>query len=118
MIAADRPVQRPLDARLLVLDARGRITQAPRSRFVEHLRRGDLVIANDAATLPASLRGVHVESGAEIEVRLAGRASLRLDDFPVFTAVAFGAGLQWRSLWTSRISDSRVFTSPRMALKK
>ena len=37
---------------------------APRSRFVEFLRPGDLVIANDAATLPASLHGVHLPTGA------------------------------------------------------
>ena len=54
-----RPVQRPRDARLLVVDAQGRITHAPRSRFVDLLQPGDLVIANDAATLPASLHGVH-----------------------------------------------------------
>jgi S-adenosylmethionine:tRNA ribosyltransferase-isomerase len=72
MIAANTPVQRPRDARLLVVDAGGRIAHALRSRFVNFLRPGDLVIANDAATLPASLRGVHVPSGAEIEVRLAG----------------------------------------------
>jgi S-adenosylmethionine:tRNA ribosyltransferase-isomerase len=72
MIAANRPVQRPPDARLLVVLADGRISHAPRSRLVEFLHPGDLVIANDAATLPASLRGVHVPTGAEIEVRLAG----------------------------------------------
>ena len=72
MIAANRPVQRPRDARLLVVLADGRISHAPRSRLVEFLHPGDLVIANDAATLPASLHGVHVPTGAEIEVRLAG----------------------------------------------
>ena len=72
MIPANRPVQRPRDARLLVVLADGRISHAPRSRLVEFLHPGDLVIANDAATLPASLRGVHVPTGAEIEVRLAG----------------------------------------------
>jgi len=72
MIAANRPIQRPRDARLLVVLADGRISHAPRSRLVEFLHPGDLVIANDAATLPASLRGVHVPTGAEIEVRLAG----------------------------------------------
>ena len=80
MIAADRAAQRPSDARLLVVDARGNILDVPRSRFVEFLRPGDLVIANDAATLPASLRGVHIRSGAEIEVRLAGQPSLAIDD--------------------------------------
>ena len=91
MIAADRPVQRPPDARLLVVDAGGRITQAPRSKFVDYLRPGDLVVANDAATLPASLRGRHVPSGAAIEARLAGRSSLGREDVR-FSAVVFGAG--------------------------
>ena len=38
------------------------------------------MIANDAATLPASLRGVHLQTGIEVEVRLAARASLAPDD--------------------------------------
>ena len=79
MIAASRALQRPPDARLLVVDAHGHITDMPRSRFVELLRPDDLVIANDAATLPASLRGVHLPSSAEIEVRLAGQPSLAVD---------------------------------------
>ena len=92
MIAADRPVQRPRDARLLVVDAQGHITHAPRTRFVDFLNPGDLVIANDAATLPASLHGTHVASGADIEVRLAARASLAAEDVHSFSAVVFGAG--------------------------
>jgi S-adenosylmethionine:tRNA ribosyltransferase-isomerase len=87
MIAEHRPVQRPSDARLLVIDAGGRITHAPRARFVEFLRPGDLVVANDAATLPASLHGVHQPSGGEIEVRLAAWI-----DVTAFAAVVFGAG--------------------------
>jgi S-adenosylmethionine:tRNA ribosyltransferase-isomerase len=50
----------------------GHISHVQRARFVDFLKAGDLVIANDAATLPASLHGVHVPTGAEIEVRLAG----------------------------------------------
>ena len=63
------------------------------------------MIANDAATLPASLRGVHLPSGAEIEVRLAGQPSFAVDRerapgstrqgasrYPRFRAVVFGAG--------------------------
>jgi S-adenosylmethionine:tRNA ribosyltransferase-isomerase len=47
-------------------------------------------VANDAATLPASLRGTHVASGAPIEVRLA--AWMSLGDPTRFVAIAFGAG--------------------------
>jgi S-adenosylmethionine:tRNA ribosyltransferase-isomerase len=92
MIAADRPVQRPPQAKLLVVDARGGIIHAPRAGFVEFLRPGDLVVANDAATLPASLRGEHVPSGGPVEVRLAGRGSLAPNDVRRFAAVVFGTG--------------------------
>src|ERR1700716_1438394 len=92
MIAAHDPIQRPPDARLLFVDPCGRITHVPRSQFVDFLQPGDLVIANDAATLPASLRGVHLRTGAEIEVRLAGRSSLAPRDVNRFSAIVFGAG--------------------------
>jgi S-adenosylmethionine:tRNA ribosyltransferase-isomerase len=92
MNAANRPAQRPTDAKLLVVDACRRIGHAPRSAFVELLRRGDLVVANDAATLPASLRGVHGRTGTPVEVRLAGRFSLKPEDVNRFSAVVFGAG--------------------------
>ncbi|HEX7313878.1 MAG TPA: S-adenosylmethionine:tRNA ribosyltransferase-isomerase [Pyrinomonadaceae bacterium] len=92
MIAANRPAQRPPDARLLVVDACRHIDHAPRSAFVEFLRAGDLVVANDAATLPASLRGTHGRTGSPVEVRLAGRPSLKSEDVNRFSAVVFGEG--------------------------
>jgi S-adenosylmethionine:tRNA ribosyltransferase-isomerase len=54
------------------------------------LRPGDLLVVNDAATLPASLRG-HAPSGAPVEVRL-------VDELPAgsFRAVLFGGG-DWRT---------------------
>jgi S-adenosylmethionine:tRNA ribosyltransferase-isomerase len=92
MIAAREPVQRAPQARLLVVDAQGRIEDLPRQRLVDRLRPGDLVIANDAATLPASLHGVHAASGRPVEVRLAGRRSLAEDDVREFSAIVFGGG--------------------------
>lgn len=92
MIAANQPDQRPPQAKLLVVDARRRIGHFPRAAFVEILRPGDLVIANDAATLPASLQGVHDATGTLVEVRLAGRPSLRPEDVGRFSAVVFGEG--------------------------
>jgi S-adenosylmethionine:tRNA ribosyltransferase-isomerase len=74
------------------VDACGRITHAARSRWLDALRPGDLVIANDAATLPASLMGRHVLSGRHIEVRLAGRRSLERHDVHEFLAIVFGDG--------------------------
>ena len=92
MIAAREPVQRAPQARLLVVDAQGRIEDLPRQRLVDRLRPGDLAVANDAATLPASLHGVHAASGRPVEVRLAGRRSLAEDDVREFSAIVFGGG--------------------------
>jgi S-adenosylmethionine:tRNA ribosyltransferase-isomerase len=88
MIAADRP-RRPA-ARLLVTDAHAGIRHLRRSDLASLLRPGDLVIANDAATLPASLHGTHAASGEPVEVRLA--AWTALGDPSRFVAIAFGAG--------------------------
>jgi len=96
MKAATQPVQRPRDARLLVVDGAGRIGHHPRSALADLLVPGDLVVANDAATLPASLAGRHLATGAAIEVRLAGRRSMAADDDVCFLAVVFGAG-DWRT---------------------
>ena len=90
MIPATVPIQRPAEAKLLVAGKDGRIEHWRRRDFVRLFREGDLVIANDAATLPASLQGQHVRSGREIEVRLAGRDSL--DQVRRFSAVLFGRG--------------------------
>lgn len=90
MMPATVPVQRPAWAKLLVVTKNGRIEHWRRANLVRLFREGDLVIANDAATLPASLQGHHVRSGREIEVRLAGRDSLQ--QVTRFSAVLFGPG--------------------------
>lgn len=92
MICASRPTQRPADARLLVIDAAGEFRHAPRASFVDFLHAGDLAIANDAATIPASLGGIHVPTGSPVEVRLAGRRSLSTDDVHEFFAIVLGNG--------------------------
>lgn len=92
MLAANSAVQRPMDAKLLVVDSQRNLIHVPRTAFVEFLRPNDLVIANDAATLPASLSGVHQQTGKAIEVRLAGRRSLNPMDVKSFSAIVFGEG--------------------------
>ena len=92
MRAAHLPIQRPVQAKLLVLDHQGRIRHWPRSRLAELFRADDLVVANDAATLPASLSGVHPRSGETIEVRLAGWRALDRDGIRHWLALVFGAG--------------------------
>ena len=90
MIPARLPIQRPSGARLLVASRSGRLEHWRRADFVRLFREGDLVIANDAATLPASLTGRHVPTGRDVEVRLAGRDSLA--QVIRFSAVLFGGG--------------------------
>jgi len=114
MIAAHLPVQRPADSRLLVIDRHGAITHAPRSTLADFLEPGDLVVANDAGTLTASLHGVHLASGAPIEVRLAARASFAHEDLR-FAAIVFGAG-DWRTRTEDRPLPPPFAHGDRLAL--
>ena len=59
-----------------MIDEQGAITHRARADLATLVRADDLVVANDAATLPASLAGVHLPTGGAVEVRLAGRDSL------------------------------------------
>lgn len=92
MNAARIAVQRPAEAKLLVVEANGSLHHAPRQQLAEFLHAGDVLVANDAATLPASLSGMNLRSALPIEVRLAGRGSLAADDVREFVAIVFGAG--------------------------
>jgi len=88
VIAAERPHREA--AKLLVIDAQGHMRNVPRSRLASLFNPGDLVVANDAATLPASLSGMHVASGEPVEIRLAAWVSV--GDPTRFIALVFGAG--------------------------
>jgi S-adenosylmethionine:tRNA ribosyltransferase-isomerase len=115
MIAASVPAQGPADAKLLVIDRYQRISHLARASFVELLRPKDLLIANDAATLPASLQGTHVRTGVPVEVRLAGRRSLNVDDVTHFDAIVFGAG-DFRTPTEQRPSPPTLLPGDRIRL--
>ena len=115
MIAAREPRQRAPDARLLVIAADGSLTHAARADLVDFLHVGDLVIANDAATLPASLHGVHLPTGAAIEVRLAGWLARRAGDPRRCVAVVFGAG-DFRTRTEDRPLPPALTAGDRLAL--
>lgn len=81
--------------RLLHLDPReGTLADTRIDSLPELLRPGDLLVVNDAATLPASLHGT--VRGEPIELRLAGE-----EPDGTWRAVAFGAG-DWRTPTESR----------------
>jgi S-adenosylmethionine:tRNA ribosyltransferase-isomerase len=111
MIAADRPDRR--SAKLAVIDGNGRMRDVPRAERAFLFSPGDLVIANDAATLPASLRGTHCASGEPIEVRLAAWVTVR--DPTRFVAIAFGAG-DHRTRTEDRPPPPALFPVDRLSL--
>lgn len=113
MIPASEPTQRPRDAKLLFIDKYGAIIHMLRTSFDGLLGAGDLVVANDATAVPASLRGVHSPTGCPVEVRLAGRRSL--DEVGDFTAIIFGAG-DFHSRTEDRPAPPRLRTGDRLIL--
>jgi S-adenosylmethionine:tRNA ribosyltransferase-isomerase len=87
MRAAEWPREEPLDERLLVLDPAAGTWRDGRVRDLARvLRADDLLVVNDAATVPASLHAT-TDAGATVELRLA--AHLEGDRW---RAVLFGAG--------------------------
>jgi S-adenosylmethionine:tRNA ribosyltransferase-isomerase len=101
MNAATWPREDPLGERLLVIDPRaGMYRDASVRDLPRLLRRGDLVVVNDAATLPASLMGKSA-LGAPVEVRLAARRG------DTWTSVLFGAG-DWRTKTEDRAAPAKL----------
>ncbi len=92
MNAATTPRLGPGRARLAVVDACGRVSHHAAADLPRFVEKHDVVVANDAATLPASLHGTHERTGRAIEVRLAGRLSLAPSRVRRFRAVVFGGG--------------------------
>ena len=98
------------DARLLVLEGRsGRLHDRAVGDLPELLAPGDLLVLNDAATLPASLRG-RTAGGDDVELRLAGPPTG--DRWP---AVLFGAG-DWRTRTEDRAAPPAVAPGERLSL--
>lgn len=90
MTPAQTPRARRDDVRLLVLDpSAGTVRSRRVTDLPALLVPGDLLVVNDAATLPASLRG-STDDGQPIEARL-----LAAHADGSFTAALFGAG-DWR----------------------
>ena len=115
MIAATAPSERSGQAKLLLVRPGGGIEHWPRSALPDLLCPGDLVVANDAATLPASLSGTHLPTGRAIEVRLAGRLSLEPAQVSDFSAVVFGAG-DFRTRTEDRPQPPALASGDRLAL--
>lgn len=101
MQAAAWPREDPMRERLMVIDAReGTIAHRSVGDLASLLAPGDLVVVNDAATIPGSLFG---RVGARaIELRLAGER-----DDGAWDAVLFGEG-DWRTRTEHRAAPPEV----------
>ncbi|MDD9938599.1 MAG: S-adenosylmethionine:tRNA ribosyltransferase-isomerase [Myxococcales bacterium] len=103
MSPATAPPPRRDGVRLLAVDARtGRHRDHPFTALPELLEPGDLLVLNDAATLPASLAG-HAPDGSTVELRLAGPN----EGQGRFTGVLHGAG-DWRLRTEDRPAPPRL----------
>lgn len=98
MNSADRP-RSARELRILVVDARtGAHGLAEASSLPELLEEGDLIVVNDAATLPASLPA-RTAAGEQVELRLTGGVD------PEAGAVCFTAALLGSGDYRTRTED-------------
>ncbi len=111
MIAATWPRAEPLDERLLVIDVDRRSTVDALIRDLPaQLYAGDLLIVNDAATLPASFEA-RTEGDARIELRLLARGA----DDATWRAVLFG-DRDWRTRTEDRPLPPRLDAGARIVI--
>jgi S-adenosylmethionine:tRNA ribosyltransferase-isomerase len=104
------PRERPEQGRLLHLSpTSGRLSDRHVEDLPSLLRTGDVLVVNDAATLPASLQG-HTEAGASLELRLVSR-----EEDGTWTAVLFGQG-DWRMRTEDRPPPPAVPAGMRLQL--
>jgi S-adenosylmethionine:tRNA ribosyltransferase-isomerase len=109
MNAARWPREHPDAARLLHVEPRaGRLTDTVATELPQLLRAGDLLVMNDAATLPGSLPG-RTDAGASIELRL-----LSHEPDGAWTAVLFGAG-DWRRRTEDRPPPPELLVGARLS---
>jgi S-adenosylmethionine:tRNA ribosyltransferase-isomerase len=102
------------ELRILVVDARAGVQEPrPASALPDLLERGDLVVLNDAATLPASL-AAHTQTGEPVELRLVGGVSPEGSSVH-FTAALLGSG-DYRTRTEDRPPPSRVAVGDELAV--
>jgi S-adenosylmethionine:tRNA ribosyltransferase-isomerase len=90
------PRSEPLEEKLLVIEAERRAWHDARMRDLGRwLRAGDLLVVNDAATLPASLPAT-VSGASRVELRLAAQLESEGGGGDRWRAVLFGEG-DWRT---------------------
>ena len=109
MIPARWPREEPLLERLLHVDpSTGALRDARIGDLPSFLRRGDVLVVNDAATLPGSLRG-RAADGTPLEARI-------LLELPsgAFRAVLFD-GADWRTPTQGGEAVSRQLAPPRIS---
>lgn len=112
MNPARAPRDRRSDARLLVVDpTTATWTDGRAEELPSLLRAGDLLVVNDAATLPASLRG-HGPTGEQLELRLVGPTQSQPEHWQV---VLFGAG-DWRTATEDRPAPAALTAGDRVEL--
>ncbi len=102
MKAAQAPRADKKNVRLLVVKE-DEMEDSSIDYLPDHLQSGDLLVVNDAATLPASLHGLHERDGRNNQVEI--RLTTQLDE-RVWQAVALGAG-DWHTPTEDRPAPPR-----------
>jgi S-adenosylmethionine:tRNA ribosyltransferase-isomerase len=111
--AAAWPREKPEAERLLWIDpARDTFVDVRVGELPSILRVGDLLVVNDAATLPASLRGLR-EDGRAFELRLLAHEARQGTDSTRWRAVVFGRG-DWRQRTEDRPAPPRLAPGERV----
>lgn len=113
-VAVQNSSERRPNAKLMAIDSS--LTHlGSLDHFQKFFRKGDVFVVNDAATLPASLRGKHLESGDDVEIRLLSCRSQDLRNPTFWQAVVLGPG-SWRQKTEDRPEASKLRVGDQLIL--
>ncbi|MBH25067.1 MAG: S-adenosylmethionine tRNA ribosyltransferase [Myxococcales bacterium] len=115
-LAPARTARRRADAALMVVRAGASgVRHTTVAGLTGALRARDVLVVNDAATLPASLSGRHVGSGAAVELRLAANLDREHRALTCWVAAVLGPG-DWREDTERRAPPVRLAEGDVVAL--
>ncbi len=105
------------DARLLLLNAElGEIRHDSVGSLAAAMSEGDMLVVNDAATMPSSFPGFHERTGRQIELRLAVNLAADPGDVSTWLAVLFGEG-DWHDKTEARPNPPCLQEGDRLLLE-
>ncbi|MHA1990624.1 MAG: S-adenosylmethionine:tRNA ribosyltransferase-isomerase [Candidatus Hodarchaeales archaeon] len=94
-IATSSRLRKSLETKLMVIDENSNVIHDNLEALIDYINAGDVIVVNNASTLPSSFSGFHIKSHELIEIRLVQSLNDQINDVSKWKVTIFGEG-DWR----------------------